>query len=54
MIKGIVANACVLCCLLSVSEVEGLKRKLTTMLSPANPALQSPWDIGECVGSYWR
>lgn len=35
-------------------ELEGLKRKLNTGLAPANPQLQSPWDIGECVGTYWR
>lgn len=36
------------------AEIEGLKRKLTGNLSPTNPALQSPWDVSECAGMYWR
>ncbi|KAG1654227.1 hypothetical protein FOA52_004503 [Chlamydomonas sp. UWO 241] len=35
-------------------EAEGLKRKLTSMLSPTNPQLQTPWDLGECAGAYYR
>ncbi|KIY98598.1 Cleavage and polyadenylation specificity factor subunit 5 [Monoraphidium neglectum] len=35
-------------------EVEGLKRKLVTYLSPEDPVLQMPWEIGECIGNWWR
>ncbi|MEW5301044.1 MAG: hypothetical protein WDW36_003927 [Sanguina aurantia] len=35
-------------------EVEGLRRKLTNTLSPVNPLLVTPWDIGECMGVAWR
>jgi hypothetical protein len=37
-----------------LTEVEGLRRKLTSGLSPVNPQLQAPWDIGECVATYYR
>ncbi|KAF5829988.1 nucleotide hydrolase-domain-containing protein [Dunaliella salina] len=37
-----------------VAEMEGLKRKLTNQMSPTNPSLQAPWDIGECAGMFWR
>lgn len=36
------------------TEIEGLKRKLTSHLAPTNPALQSPWDVSECAGVFWR
>lgn len=49
------------CCYLRVShlwpwytEIEGLKRKLTSWLSPADAQLRMPWDIGECIGTSWR
>ena len=44
------------CCLhcLPPAEIEGLRRKLSNNLSPTNPAMQFPWDIGECAGMFWR
>lgn len=38
------------CCI----EFAGLKRKLTNNLSPPNPGLGPEWEVGECVGVYWR
>eukprot|EP00879_Flechtneria_rotunda_P016248 GHRR01016999.1.p1 GENE.GHRR01016999.1~~GHRR01016999.1.p1 ORF type:complete len:232 (+),score=58.23 GHRR01016999.1:1130-1825(+) len=35
-------------------EVSGLKRKLDIYLAPESEMLKSPWDIGECVGSWVR
>lgn len=36
------------------TEVSGLRRKLEVYLSPESDLLKSPWDIGECVGSWIR
>jgi hypothetical protein len=38
----------------SVTEAEGLKRKLSSALSPASHHLHINWDVGECVGTWWR
>lgn len=35
-------------------EVEGLKRKLANVLSPAAASLAIDWQIGECIATYWR
>jgi len=35
-------------------EVDGLKRKLVSKLSPESESLQVEWEIGECVGSFYR
>jgi cleavage and polyadenylation specificity factor subunit 5 len=39
-------------------ETQGLKRKLSTHLAPPNPtnnpSLHISWDIGDCVGVFWR
>lgn len=35
-------------------EIAGLKRKLRNNLSPPNEALGPVWEVGECVGIYWR
>ncbi|KAG2449339.1 hypothetical protein HYH02_005494 [Chlamydomonas schloesseri] len=35
-------------------EVEGLRRKLTSGLAPANPSLHVSWDVGEVVGVFYR
>ncbi|KAL3136072.1 Pre-mRNA cleavage factor Im subunit 2 [Trebouxia sp. C0010 RCD-2024] len=35
-------------------EVEGLKRKLIRGLSPTSSSLTTDWEIGECVGTFWR
>lgn len=39
-------------------EMQGLKRKLSSHLAPPNPgnnpSLHISWDIGECVGQFWR
>ncbi|GMH40677.1 hypothetical protein BSKO_08581 [Bryopsis sp. KO-2023] len=35
-------------------EIAGLKRKLTNNLSPPNPGLGPEWEVGECIGVYWR
>eukprot|EP00803_Ostreobium_quekettii_P010418 evm.model.scf_2415.1 EVM.evm.TU.scf_2415.1 scf_2415:6628-8717(+) len=35
-------------------EVSGLKRKLTNSLSPADASLGPRWEVGECIGIYWR
>ena len=40
--------------MLSCAEIEGLKRKLTSWLSPADAMLRIQWDVGECVGTSWR
>lgn len=36
------------------TEKEGLKRKLESNLSPEAASLAHPWDIGECIATYWR
>jgi hypothetical protein len=36
------------------AELTGLRRKLEAYLSPESDLLKSPWDIGECVGSWVR
>lgn len=36
------------------NEIEGLKRKLTSKLSSSSSSGQSDWQIGECVGVWWR
>lgn len=35
-------------------EVEGLKRKLVGSLSPTSSSLMTDWEVGECVGTFWR
>lgn len=40
--------------LLTLVEIAGLKRKLTNNLSPPNPGLGPKWEVGECIGVYWR
>ncbi|KAG9159689.1 hypothetical protein Leryth_017400 [Lithospermum erythrorhizon] len=41
--------------LLYSTEIEGLKRKLSSKLAANNsPALQPNWQIGECVAMWWR
>mmetsp|Transcript_3607 Transcript_3607/g.6130 ORF Transcript_3607/g.6130 Transcript_3607/m.6130 type:complete len:202 (-) Transcript_3607:102-707(-) len=35
-------------------ELEGLKRKLERNLSPENDTLKVDWEIGDCVGSFYR
>lgn len=35
-------------------ELEGLVRKLTSSLSPTSKSLVTDWEIGECVGTFWR
>jgi hypothetical protein len=37
-----------------ISEWSGLKRKLDVYLAPESDLLRSPWDIGECIGSWTR
>lgn len=34
--------------------MEGLRRKLQTQLSPTSAALQSSWEVGDLLASYWR
>ena len=36
------------------TELEGLKRKLNTYLAAENELLRSPWEVGECVGTWVR
>lgn len=36
------------------ADREGLRRKLTTQLSPEAASLAFPWDIADCTGIYWR
>ncbi|XP_012852128.1 PREDICTED: pre-mRNA cleavage factor Im 25 kDa subunit 2-like isoform X1 [Erythranthe guttata] len=36
------------------SEINGLKRKLSSKLGPDPPSPQPDWQIGECVGVWWR
>ncbi|XP_074365117.1 pre-mRNA cleavage factor Im 25 kDa subunit 2-like [Apium graveolens] len=36
------------------SEIAGLKRKLTSKLGAASAGHQPEWQIGECVGTWWR
>ncbi|KAK1399544.1 Pre-mRNA cleavage factor Im 25 kDa subunit [Heracleum sosnowskyi] len=36
------------------SEIEGLKRKLSSKLSATSAGVQPEWEIGECVGTWWR
>ncbi|CAL5219698.1 g1586 [Coccomyxa viridis] len=33
---------------------EGLRRKLTTQLSPEAASLAFSWDVADCIGIYWR
>ncbi|GAQ91558.1 cleavage and polyadenylation specificity factor subunit 5 [Klebsormidium nitens] len=35
-------------------EVAGLKRKLSSKLSPEGSALKQEWEIGECAEIWWR
>ena len=35
-------------------EKMGLRRKLNNNLSPEAASLAHPWDIGECIATYWR
>ncbi|MBA0558672.1 hypothetical protein Gorai_001391 [Gossypium raimondii] len=39
---------------LLASEIEGLKRKLTSKLGANSPALVPDWQIGESVAIWWR
>ncbi|URE16859.1 Cleavage and polyadenylation specificity factor [Musa troglodytarum] len=36
------------------SEIEGLKPKLHSKLGATSPSFQTDWQIGECVGTWWR
>ncbi|XP_061341400.1 pre-mRNA cleavage factor Im 25 kDa subunit 2-like [Gastrolobium bilobum] len=36
------------------NEIEGLKRKLSSKLAANSPDLVPDWQIGECVGTWWR
>jgi len=36
------------------TEIEGLKRKLVSNLSPEEASLATNWEIGDCAGIYWR
>ncbi|KAK9842055.1 hypothetical protein WJX81_006462 [Elliptochloris bilobata] len=36
------------------NEVDGLKRKLTNKLAPEAAALKTDWEVGECLGTFWR
>lgn len=35
-------------------EVEGLRRKLVGGLAPQSTTMQISWEVGECVGVFWR
>ncbi|OIW06620.1 hypothetical protein TanjilG_04014 [Lupinus angustifolius] len=39
---------------LGENETDGLKRKLTSKLGADSPAYVPDWQIGECVGIWWR
>ncbi|KAI4377059.1 hypothetical protein MLD38_014750 [Melastoma candidum] len=39
---------------LGESDIEGLRRKLTTKLSPDGAGDESEWKVGECLGMWWR
>ncbi|XP_048133764.1 pre-mRNA cleavage factor Im 25 kDa subunit 1-like [Rhodamnia argentea] len=36
------------------SDVEGLKRKLTSKLSADGAGDETQWEVGECLGMWWR
>ncbi|KAL1816429.1 hypothetical protein DCAR_0520823 [Daucus carota subsp. sativus] len=36
------------------NEIEGLKRKLSSKLAAPSAGVQPDWQIGECVGVWWR
>ncbi|KAJ0985507.1 hypothetical protein J5N97_003863 [Dioscorea zingiberensis] len=36
------------------SVTEGLKRKLSNKLSPIESSMNDNWQIGECIGMWWR
>lgn len=36
------------------TEIEGLKRKLASNLSPEEASLATDWEVGDCAGIYWR
>mmetsp|Transcript_36522 Transcript_36522/g.115198 ORF Transcript_36522/g.115198 Transcript_36522/m.115198 type:complete len:177 (-) Transcript_36522:62-592(-) len=36
------------------NEEEGLKRKLTNKLSPPEESVRTEWQVGECLGMWWR
>lgn len=36
------------------TEIEGLRRKLVGKLSPETESLMADWEVGECIGSFWR
>eukprot|EP00252_Welwitschia_mirabilis_P015849 TRINITY_DN35231_c0_g1_i1.p1 TRINITY_DN35231_c0_g1~~TRINITY_DN35231_c0_g1_i1.p1 ORF type:complete len:200 (+),score=45.78 TRINITY_DN35231_c0_g1_i1:148-747(+) len=36
------------------NEIEGLRRKLSSKLGSVSSSLQPDWQIGECVGVWWR
>ncbi|RYR56292.1 hypothetical protein Ahy_A05g022032 [Arachis hypogaea] len=38
----------------NLTEIEGLKRKLTSKLGPRLQNLVPNWEIGECVARWWR
>ncbi|XP_015967159.1 pre-mRNA cleavage factor Im 25 kDa subunit 2-like [Arachis duranensis] len=38
----------------NLTEIEGLKRKLTNKLGPSLENLVPAWQIGECVAIWWR
>uniref|UniRef100_A0ACD5Y8T4 Uncharacterized protein n=1 Tax=Avena sativa TaxID=4498 RepID=A0ACD5Y8T4_AVESA len=35
-------------------DIQGLKRKLSSKLSGADPNEDHDWQIGECIGMWWR
>ncbi len=39
---------------LLLADREGLRRKLTTQLSPEAASLAFSWDVADCIGIYWR
>jgi len=36
------------------TEIEGLTRKLTNRMNPLDPSLAVQWQVGECLGVFWR
>jgi len=37
-----------------LADRDGLRRKVTTQLSPEAASLAFSWDIADCIGMYWR
>ncbi|KAG6426508.1 hypothetical protein SASPL_110732 [Salvia splendens] len=40
--------------LIQFTEIDGLKRKLSSKLAANSPSLQPDWQVGECVAIWWR